>query len=184
VRCRAKLAVEPAAVQSRVTLHEQDLHDLDAGSGYALVTAPFRVFQHLTTIADQLRVLAAVRRQLAPGGRLVFDVFNPNFAMLTGADGKEHEETPRPEPLPDGRTFYRTYRIGRVRWLDQVNEAELIYYADGKRYVQAFEMRWYLRAELEHLMTRAGYRVQAMYGDYDRGPLVEGSSEQIVVATL
>ncbi|MDP3910400.1 MAG: hypothetical protein Q8Q14_08400 [Gemmatimonadales bacterium] len=153
-------------MQARVTLHEQDLHDLDAGSGYALVTAPFRVFQHP-----------------APGGRLVFDVFNPNFAMLTGADGKEHEETPRPEPLPDGRTFYRTYRIGRVRWLDQVSEAELIYYVNGKRYVQAFEMRWYLRAELEHLLARAGFRVERMYGDFARGPVVEGCPDLIVAAT-
>ena len=118
---------------------------------------------------------------LAPQGRSIFDVFNPRFDRLTSADGVEREDTPE-RRLPDGRTFRRTYRIAKVRWVDQVSESELCYYVDGKRYAQAFEMRWYLRAELEHLLARAGYRVRAMYGDFARGPLVDGAPEQVVVA--
>jgi SAM-dependent methyltransferase len=182
-RCRAALAAEPAAMQKRVTLHQHDIRDFDLGAKYALITAPFRVFQHLTTIDDQLRALAAIRRHLAPGGRLVFDVFNPNFGMIVGADGQEREEIPE-QPLPDGRVFRRAFRIARVRWLDQVSEVELIYYVSGARHVQAFEMRWFLRAELEHLVARGGLRVQTMYGDFQRGPLVEGCAEQIVIATI
>lgn len=186
-RCRAKLAAEPAAVQARVTLHQQDVHDFDAGAAYALVIAPFRVLQHVPAVEDQLRVLAAVYRHLAPGGRFVFDVFNPNFAMLAGADGKEREETPE-LPLPDGRAFRRTYRIARVHWGAQTSDSELIYYvsprprAPAERFVQAFEMRWYLRAELEHLLARSGFRVREIYGDFARGPLVDGAPEQVVVA--
>jgi hypothetical protein len=69
-----------------------------------------------------------------------------------------------------------------VRWVDQVSESELIYYVDGKRYVQAFEMRWFLPAELQHLLARAGFRVRHVYGDFARGPLVDGAPEQVVVA--
>jgi SAM-dependent methyltransferase len=180
-RCRAKLAVEPAAVRARVTLHERDMHDFELGDSYGLIIAPFRVVQHLTTTDAQLRFLAAVARHLAPGGRFIFDVFNPYFAKLVSADGGEHEDTPE-QQLPDGRTFRRTWRVARVRWVDQVNEAELIYYVDGKRYVQGFEMRWYLPSELRHLLARAGFRVRALYGDFARGPLVDGSPEQVVVA--
>jgi len=182
-RCREKLGAEPAAVQRRVTLHQGDLHDFDLGGGatFTLIIAPFRVFQHLTTIDAQLRVLANVARHLAPAGRLVFDVFNPRFEMMVGADGVEREDTPE-QRLPDGRTLRRTYRVAKVRWADQANDVELIYYVDGKRYVQGFAMRWFLRAELEHLLTRAGFRVCAIYGDFARGPLVEGAPEQVVVA--
>jgi SAM-dependent methyltransferase len=182
-RCRAALAAEPAAVQGRVTLHQHDIRDFDLRATYALITAPFRVFQHLTTIDDQLRALATIRRHLKPGGRVVFDVFNPNFGMIANADGQEHEEIPE-QPLPDGRVFRRAFRIAGVRWLDQVNEIELIYYVGGARHVQRFDMRWFLRAELEHLVARGGLRVDKMYGDFARGPLVEGSPEQIVFATL
>ncbi len=182
-RCRAKLSGE------QVKLVQHDMRDFNLGEKFALIIAPFRVVQHLTTIDDQLRFLATVARHLAPegsggagGGRLIFDVFNPRFDMLVGADGVEHEDTPE-QHLPDGRTLRRAYRVARVRWLDQVSEAELVYYVDGTRYVQAFEMRWYLVAELRNLLARAGFRVREIYGDFARGPLVDGCPELVVVAT-
>jgi SAM-dependent methyltransferase len=180
-RCRAKLAVEPDHVRARVTLHERDVRAFDLGAEYPLVIAPFRVLQQLTTVDDQLAFLAAALRHLAPGGRFVFDVFNPNFTALTGADAVEREDTPE-QPLPDGRSFRRTARVTRVRWLDQVSEIELIYYVSAQRFVQAFEMRWYLRTELLHLLARAGFRVREMYGDFARTPLVDGSPELVVCA--
>jgi SAM-dependent methyltransferase len=180
-RCRAKLAAEPPAVRSRVTLEHHEMRDFSLGAKFPLIIAPFRVVQHLVTPDDQLAFLATISRHLAPGGRFVFDVFNPRFDLLVGANGVEREDTPE-QPLPDGRTLRRTYRIVRVRWLDQVSESELIYYVDGKRYVQAFEMRWYLAAELRHLLARAGFRVREFYGDFQRGPLVDGCPELVVVA--
>src|SRR5882762_9756412 len=65
-RCREKLASEPQQVRARVVLHEGDARDFDLDAQYALVIAPFRIVQHLTTIDDQLRFLAAVLRHLAP----------------------------------------------------------------------------------------------------------------------
>ena len=180
-RCRAKLAAEPAAVRARVTLAQHDMRDFELAEKFGLIIAPFRVIQHLTTVDDQLRFLDTVARHLAPGGRLVFDVFNPRFDILVAANGVEREDTPE-QRLPDGRTLRRTYRIVRVRWIDQVSEAELVYYVDGTRYVQAFEMRWYLAAELRNLLARAGFRVREFYGDFARGPLVDGCPEFVVVA--
>ena len=180
-RCRVNLAAEPAGVQSRIQLAQHDMRDFSLAERFALIIAPFRVVQHLTTIDDQLQFLATVARHLAPQGRVVFDVFNPRFDILVGANGVEREDTSE-QRLPDGRTFRRTYRIARVRWIDQVSEAELVYYVDGKRYVQAFEMRWYLAAELRHLLARAGFRVREMYGDFARGPVVDGCPEIVVTA--
>ena len=180
-RCRVNLAAEPAAVQSRIQLAQHDMRDFSLAERFALIIAPFRVVQHLTTIDDQLQFLATVARHLAPQGRVVFDVFNPRFDILVGANGVEREDTSE-QRLPDGRTFRRTYRIARVRWIDQVSEAELVYYVDAKRYVQAFEMRWYLAAELRHLLARAGFCVREMYGDFARGPVVDGCPELVVTA--
>lgn len=180
-RLRDKLVTEQNRVPVRLFLH--DMHDFDLGEKFPLIIAPFRVFQHLTTIDAQLRFLANVTRHLAPQGRFVFDVFNPRFDILVNADGTEREDTAETK-LSDGRTFRRAYRIARVRWVDQVSESELVYYVDGQRYVQAFEMRWFLPAELQHLLARAGLRVRDVYGDFARGPLVDGAPEQVVVAEL
>jgi SAM-dependent methyltransferase len=186
-RCREKLRDEDKAVRGRVSLHQGDARTFDLGRQFGLVIAPFRVVQHLTTIDDQLGFLHSVARHLAPGGQLVFDVFNPNFAALAAADGTEREDTPD-TPLPDGRSFRRTGRVSRVRLVDQVSEIELIYYISTKsgekteRRVQSFDMRWYLRAELVHLLARGGFSVRSIYGDFDRSPLTDKSPEQIVCA--
>ncbi len=180
-RCKEKLAAEAATVQARVMLQQRDIRDFALGAKYALIIAPFRVVQQLARIDDQLRFLAAVAHHLAPTGRFVFDVFNPRFDALTSADGVEREDTPELR-LADGRTLRRGARVTRVRWVDQVTETELIYYVGGKRYVQAFDMRWYLAAELQHLLARAGFKVRAMYGDFARSALVDASPDIVTIA--
>lgn len=185
-RCRSKLHAEPGSVQSRVTLHQGDARAFDLGRQFDLVIAPFRVIQHLTTIEDQLGFLGSAARHLAPGGRLAFDVFNPNFAILVSAGGMEEREDTPETTLPDGRTFRRAGRVARVRWIDQVSEIELIYYISGptgtERRVQSFDMRWFLRAELVNLLERGGFRVRSIYGNVDRSPLTDKSPELIVCA--
>jgi SAM-dependent methyltransferase len=191
-RCRARLAAEPAAVRERVRLVEADVRELNleenvpgsAGRpGFAI--APFRILQHLLTPADQLRCLTAVHRHLADGGRFAFDVFNPNYRAIVADRSAEVEDTPE-RALPDGRFMRRAVRVTRVHWVDQTSEIELIYYVRRgdrvDRIVSAFRMRWYTAVEIEHLLARAGFRIAAMYGDFDRGPLRDDSPEIVLVA--
>lgn len=193
-RCRAKLALETPETQARVTLRQADVRDFSVpimqadarDGGFALAIAPFRVLQHLTAPSDQLRCLATIRQHLRPGGRLVFDVFNPHYPLMTLDRTAEVEETPELE-MVDGRFMRRAVRVLRVNWREQTSDVELIYYvraAGGvsQRTVQAFPMRWFGPAELEHLLARAGFRVTVMYGNFDRGPLRDESPEIIVVA--
>ena len=122
---------------------------LPADARFDVVIAPFRVIQHLVEIPKQLAFLRQVREHLAPGGRLVFDVFNPKYpAMLTDRSA-EQEDTPE-VALPDGRFMRRAVRVTAVHWQAQVSEIEMIYYVRvaGKppdRIVQRFPMRWYTR---------------------------------------
>lgn len=185
-QCKARLMSEPAAVREMATLKAGDMRNLDLGRTFSLVTIPFRPFQHLILIAEQIATLETAYRHLEPGGRLIFDVFNPNpryFVDEHRAD--EREDTPE-TPLPNGRTFRRTGRVPAVYIADQYSEVELIYYVrnGGKteRLVQAFPMRWFWRHEVEHLLARCGFRIEAVYGDFDRSPLVDTSPEMIFVA--
>jgi SAM-dependent methyltransferase len=192
-RCRERLAHESPDVRSRTALYEGDVRDIALPppharvemNGFGLAIAPFRILQHLITADEQLRCLAAVRRHLAPGGCFAFDVFNPNFTLMAADRSAEVEDTAE-RPLADGRSFRRTVRVLRVRWVQQVSDIELIYYLrmgdEVERIVQAFEMRWYTASELEHLLGRAGFMVDAIYGDFERGPLRDGSPEIVVVA--
>jgi hypothetical protein len=136
---------------------------------------PFRPFQHLLTISDQLACLHNIRQHLVPGGTLIFDVFNPSLDFL--ANRKIGEEIPEGEPFatPDGRKVRRTTRTVKHDRFAQVNSVELIYYVthqDGReeRTVHAFGMRYLWPYEAAHLLVRAGFSVENLYADFEKRP--------------
>jgi len=186
-RCRLKLERQPTEVQKRARLVQANMTGFDLGESFALITIPFRGFQHLLRVEEQLGCLDAVRRHLAPGGRLLFDAFHPNPRYLHDPEYLEEREEFEETPLPDGRRFRRTWRIAAYRRAEQINEIEFIYYlthVDGtnERIVEPFPLRYYYRFELEHLLARAGFRLEALYGNFDRSPLRDDSPEMIFVA--
>jgi SAM-dependent methyltransferase len=190
-RCRAKLEQEPAAVRTRVRLVQGDMTAFDLGRRFALVTIPFAGFQHLRTVEQQLACLGCCLSHLLPGGRLVLDLPNPDPAPPSHAsadEAVEGEASAQVAELPGG---------ARVRWwatvleydrATQCHEYELTYEvteAGGAvtRLQETFPLRYIFRYELEHLLVRAGFRLEALYGDHDAAPFAGGSPALIAVAT-
>ena len=65
-----------------LTLAHADMRCFELDRLFPLVIVPFRGFLSLLTVEDQTNTLLNVRRHLAPGGRLVFNVFVPDLDML------------------------------------------------------------------------------------------------------
>jgi hypothetical protein len=149
---------------------------------------PFRVFQAMLTVPDQLAALGAARDALAPGGRLVLDLFDPRLEVLAeAADG----------PGPMAETG-RGYRDGRGAWRERVGArydlesqiVDLTYLyervGDGgsvlERSFERLRVRYFTRWEFEHLLARAGYEVEALYGGWDGRPLDAEGEDMIWIA--
>jgi SAM-dependent methyltransferase len=171
--CQKRLLEESEPVRSRARLMRGDMRNFDAGQTFNLATIPFRPFQHLTSVEDQLACLASIRRHLVDGGLLILDLFNPWLEALVEDNlGQEFGEEPE-FTTPDGRRVIRRHmRVSRDRW-NQVQQIELVYYVthpDGRRerLVHAFPMRYLFRFEAEHLLARSGFEVQTVYADYDK----------------
>jgi SAM-dependent methyltransferase len=172
--CRQRLLAEPDPVRTRVELVEGDMRRFDLGRSFNLVTIPFRPFQHLVSVEDQLACLGSIRRHLVPGGTLILDLFNPSLEALVRPAGVEAEDTPE-TMLPDGRRLSRSFRIVSQDRAAQANQVELIYHVTHpggrtERLVHGFTMRYLFRYEAEHLLVRAGFDVAAVYSGYDRSP--------------
>jgi len=173
--CRQRLLKEPEDVQSRVQLIEADMRRFSLGQAFKLVTTPFRPFQHLTTVDDQLSCLKCIHRHLVKRGRLILDIFNPSLEALTRDDGRQ-ERGDEPEfTTPDGRRVVRRDKIVSRDRFNQINYVELIYYVthpNGReeRLVHAFPMRHLFRFEAENLLARCGFEVEQVYADYDKSP--------------
>jgi SAM-dependent methyltransferase len=176
--CRKKLEAEPDEVRARIRLVVGDMRSFELQERFRLVTMPFRPFQHLTTVEDQLACLGCIRRHLAEDGKVIVDVFNPMLEALV-KDNLGEEMTPEPEfTMPDGRKVIRKHKIVARDRVNQIQQIELIYYVthpEGRqeRLVQAFPMRYFFKFEMEHLLARAGFEVEQLYSDYDKSPYGE-----------
>lgn len=172
---RAALAREPEDVQARVRVIDGDMRAFDLGETFPLIVLPFRSFQHMLTPADQRAALRRIKAHLRPGGTVVLDLFNPSIPMLGDAAWGKY---PIPEPeftMPDGRKVTRSFRVLRRDFVNQVQHVEFIIdvaHPDGRseHRTEAFEVRYLFRYEAEYLLECEGFRVEAVYGGYDRSP--------------
>jgi SAM-dependent methyltransferase len=178
----------PEEIRARIDLVRADMRRFAFRRAFAQVFMPFRVLQSMLEVPDQLAALAAIRSALALDGRLVFNVFDPRIDLLSrGGDD--------PLPLQDsGRTY--AYERGEVRErftvrydlpaqlldvtfvYERLDEAGVVV----AREFEPLRLRYFHRFEIEHLLHRAGYEVEALYGGWKKGPFERNGLEMIWIA--
>lgn len=176
-RCRARL--EPHE-RERVSVDDAVRMRLDRR--FALIAAPFRVLSHVFEIEDQLRLLDNVYDHLKPGGAFIFDLYVPNLGLLQG--GLPERCDFDGEHVP-GRRLRRFVSSAPADLARQTNRVRMTFVWDddgGERRADwEFEMRFFFRFELEHLVARSKLRLEALHGDFEGGPLTAESRELVVV---
>lgn len=173
--CQASLDQEPADVRRRADLHEGDIRQFDLARRYRLITLPFRPFQYLLTVEEQLACLDTIRNHLEPDGQLVFDLFNPSLHQLARPEDPAQTDDEPAFEHPDGRTVIRRNRILERDLANQTFAGELVYdvtHPGGRteRLVHQYRFRYLFRFEAEHLLGRAGFSVDHVYAGFDRAP--------------
>jgi SAM-dependent methyltransferase len=176
-RCRALLPED-----RRETVSVADAVSMRLGRRFALVVAPFRVLSHVSSIEDQLRLLDTVHEHLVPGGAFVFDLYVPNLKLLL--EGLPETCDFDGEWAP-GRRLRRFVSSAPADLSRQTNRVRMRFQWDEedgeRRDTWEFEMRFYFRFEVEHLVARSGLRLEALHGDFAGGPLTAASHELVVV---
>ena len=142
-------------------LWEGDIRDLELPEPAELVYCPFRSLLHLPTWADRRRTFERVARALRPGGRFAWNAFAFDHAVAVRLDGR-HEN----EPVPH-----------TVRYSVPDNRIDLVL-EDGS----TSSLWWATKNEWLGLLDVAGLELEALYGDFDRRPVDDGSREYVFVA--
>ena len=172
--------------RERVHLVQGDMARFDLGEKFRLILIPFRPFQHLLEVQQQLDCLECVRKHLAPGGRLVLDVFQTDAQRMH--DPVHMRETQVADyQTADGRQVRIHERTAAFHRAEQCNDVEMIFYVEHpggrkERLVFAWRLRYFFRYEIEHLLARSRFRITALYGNFDRTPVRDDSPEMIFVA--
>lgn len=171
-------------LHNRLSVVQGDVRDFKLDEQFGLIVVPLNSFMHLETVDDQLAALRSLRRHVAPGGQLVLDLFNPDPRDLMTDQGVLVYE--RTFTGPAGRPVQK-WVLRRTDAARQRQSVEFIYdelQEDGTvvRRALPFVMRWLYRYEAQHLLARAGWQLEAVYGDYDLEPFGSESPQLIVLA--
>ena len=179
-----------AAASERARFVSGDIAAFELEQRFALIICPFRSFQMLLTVEEERACLAAARRHLAPGGRLIIDLFDPLLDLL----------------IPDGVAARTSMRIGEpvrhpvsgndvvVEALERKNDPLTQTFIERHRFrelapngrivreeFETLSMRWIYRYEMRYLLELSGFDVEAEYSDFN-GALPAYGREQIWLA--
>lgn len=159
-----------------------DMRDFDLGRTFGLVLITANSLLHLHESDDLVSCFRSVRRHLAPGAQLVFDVFNPSVQMLAGADGVRrtrealafHDPERGHVSVDVAETYDAAAQVTRGTWY---------FSADSRpdEVVRSLELRSIFPQELPLLLSLGGLRLLERYGDWARGPLTAEAALQLCV---
>lgn len=187
------IARQKSAGMPNVRWLEADMRSFELGETFGLVIIPGHSFQFMLTPEDQLACLQCIRRHLAPHGLLVVHLDHMDVGWLgdlRGEKGGVFEPQPEVEHPRTGRAV-RTHRAWTYEPSTQTasvvtvtEELDARGQAVQRRERGPVAQHCVFRFEMEHLLARAGFQVEAVYGDFFRGELQDDSSEMIWVARV
>jgi len=154
--CRAR--AEEAGVADLLDLRLGDLRDPPVDERVPLITCPFRAFLHLADDEERLGAFRSARDLLVDDGRLVFDVFTPSRDDIDETHGRWLEREPG--------------IWERAHW--EEDDRRLTLSVRGLEGEGTMTLSWLSVPEWQALLERAGFRVDACYGWFDRRPYAGG----------
>lgn len=186
---RQKLAKLSPDVQGRVSLLEGDMRDFACAERFPLIIIPYRAFLHLLTAKAQRQALACIREHLTDEGRLIFNVFDPNLEVIAAHLGPLGAAQKKDSEFVDPTSGHRivVWATSQYEPEQQLIEQYFIFEeldANGAMIARTYRpltLRYVHRYEMRYLLELCGYKVEALYGDFQRGPFCYGG-EQVWVA--
>jgi len=172
-----------AAAGVDVAFVEGDMRAFDLGRQFGLVVVARNSLLHLSTADDFAATLGAVRRHLAPGGVLGFDVFNPDVRLLAQPPGERAFVMRAPS------AEYGELRVEATSDYDaatQVNRATWYISAPGRpdAWVAPLHLRSIFPQELPLLLAAGGFRLLSRAGDLAGAEFTSASPRQVCVCEL
>jgi SAM-dependent methyltransferase len=168
-----------------------DMRSFELGETFGLAILPGHPFQSLLTPADQVACLECIKHHLVPGGVLVVHLDHQDVSWLGDLCGdKDGVFEAAEEPThPETGRLIRTSRAWSYEPSTQTASVVTAWEEIGLagEVVDRWErgpirLHCVFRFEMEHLLARVGFEIEAVYGDFFRGELRDESSEMVWVA--
>ena len=159
-----------------------DMREFHVGQTFDLVFIAANSLLHLHRAEDLVDCFRSVRRHLAPGARLIFDVFNPSVHLLDQADGVRRRREALSFVDPDrgavhvdvADTYDAAAQVTHGTWYFSTDsEADFV--------VAPLEVRSIFPQELPLLISLGGLRLVERFGDWSGAPFTADSALQLCI---
>lgn len=176
---RARLIARESAVD--VDYIELDMRDFDLGQQFDAVVIAANSLMHLLAAEDLAGTFAAIRRHLAPGGIVVFDIFVPSARLLSlPPDDRQllasfHHENLGAVKVEETITYNPVTQVSQADW----------YWSTPARpdfRHTTLHLRQIYPQELPLMLWRSGLELVSRFGDFERSPLDVQSWRQVCIA--
>lgn len=187
-RAELRLAAEPPDIRARARLVAGDIRtvDMQPTREFGLAVFGYNTFMHLDEAAAGA-ALKRLRPLLRADGRVVIDVAGP-MLLSSSADDPDFVLEDVLEDKARGSVIrqYTAYEAipGEqaidVTWVYEAGEGEA---TDERARTRAkLRYHYFYPHQYELILTLTGFRMMALYGDYDGSPFNEESERLIVLA--
>jgi SAM-dependent methyltransferase len=168
-----------------------DMRTFEAARQFGFAISPGHSFQFMTTPEDQLKCLERIKHHLVADGLLVLHVDHQDFSWIAGLLRNEQpvyqKSTVINHPATNQkfvRSWAWTFEPVTQTATVQVNWEEI---DEHGTIIQVWKMmpkrlHCIFPFEMEHLLRRAGFSIEAVYGDFFRAPFTSASPQMIWVA--
>ena len=178
---RQKLKTSSTSIRKRVRLKLGDIRNFKLKEKFPIVYIPSATFEHCITQEDQNRCLTNVYNALERKGILAFDVSQLSSKKRESSWWIDRRElSPKEEVV---RTIFSRRNpqtnIVSVNLFFEVHQEGRL----KERYYEYGEARIFSKREIEKTLKDAGFRVDNVYGNFDRSPHSPESQKLIFVAS-
>lgn len=159
-----------------------DMRHFDFSGPFAAILITGNSLLHLHSTAELKQCLLCVRRHLAPGGRLVFDVSKWDLNYLVRDPAQRYPVQTVLDPRRGEITIEETTSYDSAA---QVRHITWYLSAPGAPDFQILEyhLRVIFPQELPLLLESAGFRLDQRYGEFTRIPFDSASPRQVCICS-
>ena len=177
-----KLGTKVANTKASIKIIKQDVRTLHLSQKFSLVIFPYRGFQSLLTVEDQVNALNSLKSHLKPHGKLIITLFVPGKDLFDQrSDILYHLRDSKYREGNGYRSLHHRTEFDHYNQLlhTQISITEHIDdYLISKRYAN-FTLRYLYTDEARYLFKYCGFRIEEIAGDYDGNPYDRNSEETI-----
>lgn len=180
---KRNLCALPPSKRKSVRVVRGDMRDFELPQRFERILLPYNALYCLLSKSAALSCFRAAHRALEPGGRLALDVWNAQPFHGSPAQASADD----PEPIVSLRHTGDTWDVFESSRLRRAQQRIDVCYRyvprkGGSTYRIPIAQRYFLPAEISKLLERAGFSLEARYGDFSGRRFGVRSTQLIVLA--